>query len=230
MVPWKLLKSNMLTEVPSSSGYQALVQKHPDFTTNMAPLPIIPRPVTEWGTLYTALKLAQGISSEIIGPERKTTISLDLALYEKAIQLTGSRPDMRGQFNFRLGELHVVKAHLLAIGSFILGSGYEHIWNEAGVYGPTTTKAILNASHIKRAIQAHENNLIALTQLMMEEIYKNVPDQETKIYKACQGFSIRDEEKCLQSHSDLKSLHFQPHIEAFVDSRKANVNARFAIK
>ena len=232
ILPWQLVKSNtqVQRDVPSLSGYQALVQEQPNFVTNIAPLPIIPRPVTEWGTIYTALKTAQGITAEVIGPGRMTTITLDLALYEKAMQLVGSRPDLRNHFNLRLGELHVVKAHLLAIGSFITGSGYDLVWNEAGVYGPTTTKAILNASHIKRGIQAHEDNLIALTQLMTEKIYEETPVLESQIQRVCDGFSVGDREQCRKVQKELKSLHFESQVKAFVDSRMGNSKARFAVK
>lgn len=179
--------------MPSLTGYQALIQERPCFTTNIAPLPIIPRPVSEWGTIYTALRIAQGISVETFSPAHKTTISLDLALYEKALQLTGSRRDMRDQFNLRLGELHVIKAHLLCLGSFVLGSGYELVWNEAGVYGPTTTRAILNASHIRWGMQAHEDNLIALMQLLVEELYKENPLLEDDVRVAARGFSTDED-------------------------------------
>ena len=222
--------SKVHSNIPSSSGYQALIQEKPKFTTNIAPLPIIPHPVSDWGTIYTALKLAQGISVEVIGPHRKTTITLDLALYEKAVQLTGSRPDLQNKFNLRLGELHVVKAHLLCLGSFILDSGYESVWNEAGVYGPTTTKAILNASHIKRALQAHEDNLIVLTQLMLEEMYKLTPRLETEIRELVTEFTCDDVEKCQAIHKALKSLHLETHFEEFKESCKGNPNAQFAVK
>ena len=220
----------MHSNIPSSSGYQALIQDKPKFTTNIAPLPIIPHPVSDWGTVYTALKLAQGISVDVLGPNRKTTITLDLALYEKAVQLTGSRPDLQNKFNLRLGELHVVKAHLLCLGSFILDSGYESVWNEAGVYGPTTTKAILNASHIKRALQAHEDNLIALTQLMLEELYTESPHLKKEIRELGADFTCDDVEKCQEIHEALKTLHLAACIDKFIESREGNANARFAVK
>lgn len=115
LVPWDILKANTIahTTIHAMAGYQALLQVPPvTFLTNIAPLPIIPRPVSEWETIYSALKIAQAISAETIGHDRKTTVTLDLALYEKAVQLTESDPSLRNKFNLRLGEFHVVKAHL----------------------------------------------------------------------------------------------------------------------
>lgn len=137
---------------------------------------------------------------------------------------------MRDQFNLRLGELHVIKAHLLCLGSFVLGSGYELVWNEAGVYGPTTTRAILNASHIRRGMQAHEDNLIALMQLLVEELYKENPLLEDDVREAARGFSTDEDAEHQDVHQHLIALNLQSHIETFVEGLKGNSNARFAVQ
>ena len=85
--------------------------------TNVFTISLIPGP----GALYTALKKAQGISSW-------TIFSLDLDLYEKAYQLVNSDDTMKDQYILCLGELHIVFAHIRAIGSFLNSSGIEDAW------------------------------------------------------------------------------------------------------
>ena len=45
---------------------------------------------TDYTTLYTLLKLTQGISAFVVGPERQTVITLDLDLYSRALQIQQS--------------------------------------------------------------------------------------------------------------------------------------------
>ena len=65
-------------------------------------------------SLYTALKICQGISTTIV-PNKKTVITLELQLYYiKAIQLR-DHDQVGNDFFFSVGELHVVFAMCHAI-------------------------------------------------------------------------------------------------------------------
>ena len=75
----------------------------------------------------------------VMGPDRKTVITLDMALYERAKQLDMTREDCKGKWVLRLGEMHTVIAALRAIGNAIEDSGLEEAWSEADIYGLTTT-------------------------------------------------------------------------------------------
>ena len=48
---------------------------------------LLKTPPTNYGTLYTGLMLAQGISAEIFGPGRNTLITLDMDLYCRDLKL-----------------------------------------------------------------------------------------------------------------------------------------------
>ena len=49
--------------------------------------PLFKTSPTDITTLYSVLMLTQGISSVVVGPERKTIITLDLDLYNRALQI-----------------------------------------------------------------------------------------------------------------------------------------------
>ena len=52
--------------------------------------PLLRRPPTDYQTLYTALKLTQEISAVVVGPDRKTLITLDLDLFSRALKIQQS--------------------------------------------------------------------------------------------------------------------------------------------
>ena len=61
---------------------------------------------------------AQNISVRVVGPGRKTVISLDLGLYLPAKRLQIARCELKNIL-LRPGGLHVVLAMLRTIGSYI---------------------------------------------------------------------------------------------------------------
>ena len=182
MMPWKLLKSHpdLSSQIAPWSGYFSSISQKPAFKTNIEvlpviPLPVIPHPVTEWSTIYTALKIMSNISHEIIGEKHLTTVSLDLAIYEKAVQLCYCNRFYEMTFNLRLGELHISMAHLRGIGSYVEGSGLELIWMESGVFGVATVRSILSCSHYKRCYYAHEITTIAIFRMLMKQFFLKHP-------------------------------------------------------
>ena len=60
---------------------------------------------------------AQNISVKVVGPTRKTVVSLDMGLYQPAKKLQMARQDLRNII-LRPGELHIVMADLRTIGAF----------------------------------------------------------------------------------------------------------------
>ena len=76
----------------------------------------------------------------------KTIVSLDLQLYSKCIQLK-SRDDIRNQYIFLLGELHILFAMLKVIAKNINKSGLYQALIEPDIYGCNTMKQIKGSKH-----------------------------------------------------------------------------------
>ena len=93
-------------------------------------LPVINGSPTEWQNLYTVIKEAEKLR-QCVWSDEKTVISFDLQLYIKAIHLQ-QKPDIRDNFVFRMGELHVVFCALKVLGKLIDGSGVDQAFVEAG--------------------------------------------------------------------------------------------------
>ena len=64
---------------------------------------------------------------------------------------------------FRISEMHTVMASLRALGASIEDSGFDDGWIEAGLYGSTTARQILEGDHMKRALTTHSITYSALS-------------------------------------------------------------------
>ena len=87
------------------------------------------------------------------------------------MQLRG-KEEIRQDFIFRLGELHIVFSMLKCIGKYIEDSGLDRLFTEAGLYGENTMSQILAGKHLKRAMEAHTTMYLALFQFTFVDAYK----------------------------------------------------------
>ena len=83
-----------ITSIPVWSVYNSLVTD-PIPTTRVGTPPLVVVPAHEWSTLLTVLMQAYDISVKVVGPTRKTVISLDLGLYQPAKKLEMARRDLK---------------------------------------------------------------------------------------------------------------------------------------
>ena len=90
------IEADMTTEarIPTWSAYNSLISDAIPLTRTGTP-PLIPAPAHEWSTLLTVLKQTQCINTVVVGPNRKTVITLDMGLYKPAKQLEMYREDLQ---------------------------------------------------------------------------------------------------------------------------------------
>ena len=153
---------------PTWSGYNSSVCEDSRSLTKVYTLPLISAPAHEWQTLLTVLKQAQHITAEVVRPNRKTVITLDMDLYMRAIKIPSLHPEYGGKWILRIGEFHTVLCVLRTIGLAIENSGLDDTWVEAGLYSPATTRQILEGKHMKCAPDAHTITLQALFDLLID--------------------------------------------------------------
>ena len=110
--------------IPTWSAYNSLLSEEKQLT-EVAALPLIAAPAHEFHTMLVALKQAQGINAFVVGPDRKTVITLDMDLYERAKQLEMVRSDCQGKWILRIGEMHTVLAGLRTVGKYIEDSFFR---------------------------------------------------------------------------------------------------------
>ena len=106
-------------KIPTSAAYNFLL-------TDAKPKTI----VQQLPNLLCAIKEVEKVKN-VIQPAGKTIISFDLQLYAKAIRLQG-KPDIKSDFVFRMGELHIMLTTLKVLGKLIDGRGLDQAFEEAG--------------------------------------------------------------------------------------------------
>ena len=109
--------------------------------------PLFRYPPTNLETHYKALCLVQDISAVVTGSNRKTIITLNMKLYEKAVKLQQAN-GIHNWFS-RIGELHTCFASLHALGKFIAGSGLDAVSIEEDIYSPSNLRQILGCRSYK---------------------------------------------------------------------------------
>ena len=127
---------------------------------------------------------ARDITTRVMANDAITVMTLDLQLYDLAMKLWVEREDIRKQFLFRPGELHVVFWALAALGKYIEGSGIDQAWIEAGIYSPTTVSQILNGKHMYRALEAHTVTLLALYDLYFQSFLSTEPEERAYLQES----------------------------------------------
>ena len=189
--------------LPGWAGYNSLLSES-KAVTKVGALPLLPEVAHEWPTLLTVMVQARKLKELVIGNDHPAVISFDMALYEKAVQLVDTRPDLKNTVFVRLGELHVVMAALRALGTSIENSGIDDSWIEADVYGSATTRQILKCTHYKRSLTAHIYSYVALYEMAMEEFFKDNPHPKDVCLEATVG--IKDACSEVNKHTRAESV------------------------
>ena len=131
-------------------------------------------------TLYTVLMLTQDISAFVVGPERRTVITLDLDLYERAIKLQQSTGN--SNWVLRAGELHICMAALFALAKYTEGSCLDTVAIETSIYTPAVVRAIYTGKAFKRGIEYHIMNTLAILYMMFDTILGESPPDPSRRY------------------------------------------------
>ena len=101
-----------------------------------------------------------------------------------------------------------------AAGNAIEDSGLDEAWSEADIYGPTTTRQILEAKHVKRALEAHMTTVQALYDLYVEEFFLDHPHLKEPCVEAAQQL----DQSCVQ-HLQEEMLKEQKNVLTILDSQ-----------
>ena len=125
--------------------------------------PLIPGPADDDNAIYTGFKLAQNVTTYVC--DQKTIITLDLDLYERALKLLNSSPELMGNFILHLGELHIVFAQCRAIGRYLENTCIDDAWLKSELIGPCTIRQVISCSHETGADHTRSYTLSVLRKI-----------------------------------------------------------------
>ena len=163
--------------------------------------------------------LTQGISAVVIGPERKTIITLDLDLYSRTLQIQQTV----GNTNWilRAGVLHTVFAVLHALGKTVDGSGIDICAVECGIYTSAALRGIYGGKAYKRGMEYHITTSLAIMMMLFDASAKN-PLPES-IQTQCESLRKTLHERNPDMTTIFENIHswystnIQPHKEDTVE-------------
>ena len=201
---------------------------------NLAFLPVLPHPVTQYSTVYTAMKNFMEINSQLVQNEIPMYCDEGVYCIVREIQLL--RPDEFRALVPCLGTFHLIKTVLKCIGKSLAGSGAEVTWLEAGVFGPTVIEnSVLNGGHYGRCLEGMQSLGEAFERLLYQEFFAEQGihpyTQELAILKDIQSAvekkDITKSQKCMDKFQE-KSLKLVDNLDKFIKARsESNENFKF---
>lgn len=138
-------------QMPSWQAFNSLITDEAVPEKIVGFLPVIPHPVTEYATVYTALKNFQNILSQL--KQTHIAITADEGVYHIAQEIKMQHPDEFQNVILCLGSFHMIKIVLACIGKYLEDSGAETIWLENGIFGPNVIKSVLGGTHYVRSLK-----------------------------------------------------------------------------
>ena len=114
-------------------------------------LPVIPHPVTDYKTGYSALRNFQSILSQL--EQDHMPITCDEGVYHIAREIMLDHPEEFKNLVLCMGSFHMMKKVLACFGKYLNGSGARQIWTETGIYGVNVVKSIIAGTNYIRSLK-----------------------------------------------------------------------------
>ncbi|KAJ8679187.1 hypothetical protein QAD02_014974 [Eretmocerus hayati] len=196
-------ESERLQTVPSWSAYFSVVYDDNQKLQTTAFLPILPHPVTEYSTVYTAMCNFVDILHQL--DQQHLPITCDEGVYRIARHIQLQMPEKFGRLIFILGSLHMAKVLQSCIGKYLSESGANHILVETESFGVNAVEHVLGGSDYARAMKGFDLLAEALTRLQIEAFFKdNDPSKYEDELSTIQALQDAFTEG---NTSECKSLH-----------------------
>ena len=220
--------------VPSWGGFNSMLYPERPPACKIGSCPMIEGFSGEFSPIYTVMKHAQKICSNL--GQVDTVITFDLAIYMKAKQNQMKFPDEFSDTVIRLGGFHIALNYLSLLGKKFQNSGLNDLLIESGVYAAGTWSAIIKEKSYNGGVRGHKLEMEALCRLMWDafvawyesdhgEHEGHVVNEDAVVEKAeaCRrAITAKDEvrpriEELQEETSELRSL-----FEEFKSESKAN--------
>lgn len=137
--------------MPSWDAFNSLISEEELEEKVVGFIPLIPNPVTEYATVYTALKNFQNILEQL--RQSHIAITCDEGVYHIAREIMLQRPAEFQNIVLCMGSFHLIKVTLACIGKYLRGSGAENVWIESGIFGINVVESVLNGTNYARSLK-----------------------------------------------------------------------------
>lgn len=156
--------------MPTWSAFNSLVTDEEVAQKIIGFLPVLPYPVTEYATVYTALKNFQDILGQL--EQSHLPVACDEGVYHIAREIVMNKPSEFNNIILCLGSFHLIKVVLGAIGKYIDGCGAETIFVESGAFGKNVVRSVLDGTHYTRSLKGLTMLSECIERLQWAEFFK----------------------------------------------------------
>ena len=125
--------------------------------------PMIAGSPTEHSTICTVLKIVQEMSKHL--QVSTAVITFDLTIHSKAKEIHWRYSEAYQNLAIRLGGFHIALNYLALIGKMFQESGLEDVFIESGLYGSSSTMALLQGKSYNKGIRGHKLIMEVLLRL-----------------------------------------------------------------
>ena len=152
---------------PGWTPFNQVISKNTSPKTTVGFIPIIPAPAHEMDTIMTFIIRCQKIAEKLENPY--TVITLDQALYFRAMELVQHNRQQFRNVILRLGGFHAAMVHMAVIGQHFADSGLKDLWVESGLFTEVTCDKILSGKLWNRGVRAHKITMEAFSRVLFEQ-------------------------------------------------------------
>ena len=113
-------------------------------------LPYLPHPVTDYSTVYTALCNFLSVLDQL--KQDSLPLICDQGVFRIVAEITLQHPEQFKKIIPMIGNFHLAKAVEHCIGKFLEGSGFNDALVESQVFGLKTVEAVMAGTHYVRSL------------------------------------------------------------------------------
>lgn len=154
------------SDLPCWGAFHALISQSHIPLKKTGFLPVIPHPVTNYATVYTAMRNFQSVREQLTQPV--LPIVCDEGVFHIVVDITLNNPDDFGDLYPMMGMFHMTKVALRCAGRYITGSGIDDALIECDIFGIKTLDSVLKGKHYVRAF----HGMLIVSEVIESLIWK----------------------------------------------------------
>lgn len=155
--------------MPSWSGTNSVWTDEDMNLKRVGFLPVLPSPVTQYETVYTAMRNLQEILQYL--DQSQLAVTCDEGVYRIAREIQLHRPEEFKDIVLCMGSFHMAKVVLGCLGKYLKGSGAESILIESSVFGINVVESVLSGRNYNRSLKGMQLLQEALIRLELAEFF-----------------------------------------------------------
>ena len=146
----RCLTTKCTETVPTWAGCKPLLHKSKTLLLQAGFLPYLPHPVTDYNTVYTALKIFLKVLDQL--DQKSLPVMCDEGVYRIVANIVLQRPKEFKNIIPMLGGFHMAKALLHCIGKYLKHTSLVDILIQTDTFSIKVVEAVVAGTHYVRSL------------------------------------------------------------------------------